>query len=192
LKILVLDGHPDPEREHLCHALADAYVTGAGEGGHDVRRLDIADMDFPLLRSEKLYKSSAPPDDIRAAQEAILWAEHLLIVYPLWLGTLPALVKGFFEQVMRPDFAFTPTDKGWPKTALDGRSVRVVITMGMPALAYRWLYGAHSLKSLERNVLKFVGLSPIHATLFGSIDSADAGKRAAWLDEMRALGRKAA
>jgi hypothetical protein len=28
--------------------------------------------------------------------------------------------------------------------------------MGMPAAVYRWFYRAHSLKSLERNILGFV------------------------------------
>lgn len=117
-----------------------------------------------------------------------MWANHLVLVYPIWLGTLPALLKGFLEQLLRPDFAFEPTDKGWPKTKLDGRSARIIVTMGMPALAYRWLYGAHSLKSLERNVLKFVGIKPIRETLFGSVENRGTAKRDAWLDEVRELG----
>ena len=62
--------------------------------------------------------------------------------------------------------------------------------MGMPALAYRWWFRAHSLKSLERNVLKFVGIKPVRDTIFGMVGEADEPKRAKWLAEMRALGEK--
>ena len=40
--------------------------------------------------------------------------------------------------------------------------------MGMPVLAYRWWFGAHSLKSLERNILKFAGIRPVKESLFGT------------------------
>ncbi len=60
--------------------------------------------------------------------------------------------------------------------------------MGMPALAYRWYFRAHSLKSLERNILKFAGIAPIRETLFGMVENADEKRRARWLDKMRALG----
>jgi hypothetical protein len=62
--------------------------------------------------------------------------------------------------------------------------------MGMPALAYRWYFHAHSLKSLERNILRFSGIGPIRDTLIGSVE-ADAAVRQAWLRKMRSLGRAA-
>lgn len=192
LKILVIDGHPDSDPKRLCHALAAAYVTGAGDGGHDVKRIDVASLDFPLLRSAQEFNESTPPPVIRDAQDAVLWADHLVLIYPLWLGTQPALLKGFLEQLFRPVFAFEPGGKGWPRSKLKGRSARVIVTMGMPAFAYRWIYGAHSLKSLERNILKFVGFAPIRETLFGAVEAAGAAKREKWLNKMRGLGRDGA
>jgi len=60
------------------------------------------------------------------------------------------------EQVARPGFAFgTAKGKGLPPKLLKGRSARVIVTMGMPALFYRWYYRAHSVKNLERNILAF-------------------------------------
>ena len=130
--------------------------------------------------------------DIEQAQQDIAWAEHLVIIYPLWLGTVPALLKGFIEQAMRPGFALREKEGGeeWPKPRLAGRSARIVVTMGMPAFFYRWFFGAHSLKSLERNILKFVGIKPIRETLIGMVETKDEAKRGAWLAKMEALGRK--
>ena len=75
--------------------------------------------------------------------------------------------------------------------ASEGRSARIVVTMGMPALAYRWYFGAHSLKSLERNILSFCGIRPIRENLFGMVEAAGDAKRRQWLELMRGHGRGA-
>ena len=188
--IVIIQGHPDPEGKHYGHALAQAYREGAEAAGHEVQLVEVAKLDFPLLRSQQDFDHGSPPDSIRPAQEAIAWAEHLAIFYPLWLGTLPALLKGFLEQVLRPDFAFTKTAPGIPaKKRLTGRSARVVVTMGMPAFAYRWFYRAHSLKNLERNVLMFCGIAPVRSSLIGMVEAGDGRRRAKWLMKMHALGK---
>jgi putative NADPH-quinone reductase len=190
-KIVLIDGHPDPDSAHLDHALAKAYAKGAAAGGHEVRRVRVADLDFPLLRRKQEFDDGNPPADIAAAQRDIGWADHLVLIYPLWLGTLPALTKGFLEQVLRPDFAFD-LEKGPRGGKLTGKSARVVVTMGMPALAYRWFYRAHSLKNLERNILKFAGIKPVRTTLFGGVESASNDKRTGWLQAMEKLGKDGA
>lgn len=117
-------------------------------------------------------------------------SDHLVIIYPLWLGTLPAVLKAFLEQVFRYDFAFEPAAKGKFLKKLTGRSARVVITMGMPALAYRFFFGAHSLKSLERNILRFAGIAPVRESLFGMVENVNDATRRKWLKQMQALGAR--
>ena len=143
-----------------------------------------------MLRSADEWTHGDTPSGLLEAQATIDWAEHLVIVYPLWLGTMPALFKAFLEQVMRPGFAVGSQKEGmsW-RTALRGRSARVVVTMGMPAFVYRWWFGAHSLKSLERNILKFVGIRPVRETLFGMVENASEAKRRRWLEKMSELVR---
>jgi putative NADPH-quinone reductase len=103
---------------------------------------------------------------------------------------MPALLKGFLEQVARPGFAFHK-DGGIPfaNKALTGRSARVVVTMGMPAMVYRWYFRAHSVKSLERNILGFVGIAPVHETLIGQVGNLNEADGKKWLDKLQALGR---
>ena len=146
MRIFVLNGHPDPAPERLCHALAAAYAEGAEAGGNEVRSLAVGQMEIPLLHSEADFHEGALPPAAIQTQEAIDWAEHMVLVYPLWLGTMPAALKALLEQTLRPNFAMEYTGR-WPAGRLKGRSARVVVTMGMPALAYRWYYGAHSLKA---------------------------------------------
>ncbi|MEX3008619.1 NAD(P)H-dependent oxidoreductase [Hoeflea sp. TYP-13] len=191
-KIAIIQGHPDPGGNRLCHALGHAYAEGAREAGHDVTAIEIGKLEFPLLRSQDDWhagESSTPPG-LLDAQQACLSADHFVFIYPLWLGTMPALLKGFLEQVFRPGIALSYGD-GFPKALLKGKSARIVITMGMPALAYRYYFMAHSLKNLQRNILGFVGIKPIRSILFGMVEQASDKKRQSWLDKMRALGREA-
>jgi putative NADPH-quinone reductase len=189
-KITILQGHPDPSMDHYCHAIADAYAAAAMAAGHTVRRIDIAALDFPLLTSKLDFYEGTTPDELLDAQAAIGWAEHVVLVFPLWLGGMPAIVKGFLEQVLRPGFAIDRVDGGktWTQR-LRGRSARIVVTMGMPAFVYRWFFGAHSLRSLRRSILGFCGFSPVRTTMIGNIENCDDATRRAWLATIGRLGR---
>ncbi|MBL8206634.1 MAG: NAD(P)H-dependent oxidoreductase [Blastocatellia bacterium] len=71
-------------------------------------------------------------------------------------------VKAFWEQVFRPEFSSSASETGKSgKQLLKDKTVRIVVTMGMPAFFYRWYFLAHSLRSRECNILKFCGISPI-------------------------------
>ena len=189
-RILIIQGHPDASQPHLCHALADSYNTGAQSAGHSVKHVNVAELDFPLLRSQKDFETGSVPTSLKPVQNELLWAEHLVIFFPLWAGDMPALLKGFFEQVMRPSFSGEHSSF-FDKKVLSGRSARVVVTMGMPAIIYRWYFRAHSIKSLERNLLGIVGIAPVHETLIGltgNIKPVDVTK---WLAKLKCLGEKA-
>ncbi len=188
-RILIIQGHPDARARHFGHALADEYAKGAEDGGHELRRIEVAALDVPLLRTKEEFEHGTPPQAIQTAQEDVKWADHLLILYPLWLGSMPALLKAFFEHLFRPGFGFEYDPGGrLPKKKLIGKSARIVVTMGMPAFVYRWVFFAHSLKSLKRNILGFTGIKPIRSTLIGNIEGMTDKQRMGWLDEMRGLG----
>jgi putative NADPH-quinone reductase len=189
-RILIIEGHPDSGRERFLRALVGAYRDAAEAAGHAVHTINVATLDFPLLRSARDFQDGKAPAAIAAAQQEVLWAEHLAIFYPLWLGSMPSLTKAFFEQCLRPGFAFgAARGRGLPQQLLKGRSARVVVTMGMPAFFYRWFYRAHSLKSFERNILHFCGIRPVRATVIGMVESKTVRTRA--LKAMRAHGAAA-
>ncbi len=187
--IVIIQGHPDPQGGHLDHALAAAYRDAAQAAGHRVSVIDVATLDFPLLRSQADWNTGETPPAILDAQAQIKAADHLVIVYPLWLGSLPALLKGFLEQLFRPGFAIDPSaGAGMWKQRLQGKSARIIVTMGMPAPVYRWYFRAHSLKSLQRNVLRFCGIAPVRSTLIGMVENASPKRREGWMRTVRALG----
>ena len=191
-RILILQGHPDAATRHFCHALAESYADAARAAGHEVRVLEIASIAFPLLKSKAEWDDGAVPSSLKPAQQDIQWAQHLVIIYPLWLGGMPAVLKGFLEQVARPDFAVSrAVPNAMPRKLLKDRSARIVVTMGMPALVYRWYFGGHSLKALKRNILGFAGVAPIRETLIGSVESMKQAQRLNWLGGLTRMGSAA-
>ena len=78
-RITIIYGHPDPARSRFVHALADAYAEGASTR-HQLRRITLAELDFPLLRTAEDWQHGTPPPAIAEAQGDILWAEHLVFL----------------------------------------------------------------------------------------------------------------
>jgi len=190
--ILIIQGHPDKEQVHFGHALGQAYQEGADSAGFHTRQVTIATAEFPLLNTKFEFDHGQVPAAIKKAQDDILWADHIVIIYPLWLGAMPARLKGFFEQVFRPGFAMSEPESGhlWKKL-LKGKSARIIVTMGMPAFFYRWFFGGHSLKNLQRNILSFSGIKPIKATMIGMVDEGKEKELKVWLSRVKLLGEKA-
>lgn len=186
--ILIIQGHPDAKKLHFCHAIANAYKNGARNSSYQVKLISVAQLDYPIIHTQDEFEKGELTEDIRIAQREIRWADHLVIIYPLWLGTMPALLKGFFEQTFRYGFAMSKESKKMPKKLLKGKSARIIVTMGMPAVLYRWFYKAHSLKSLQRNILGLSGIKPIRHSLIGMVDVSN-DKRMKWLKKIQALGR---
>ena len=117
-------------------------------------------FEFPLLRTQSDFETGGLPPGLVQAGEDLRWAQHWVFLFPLWHGTMPALLKGFLEHIFRPGFAMEYKKNGFPKRLLAGRSARIVVTMGMPVLLYRWYFGAYGLRSFERSMLSFAGIRP--------------------------------
>ena len=186
--VCIIQGHPDGGGKHLCHAIGDVYADGAKLTGTRVRRIDLGQIDVPMLRNPAEF-GSAPSPAIVSSQKAIAASRHLVVIYPLWLGTMPAVVKAFFEQLSRNNFAIAADEKGgWPRQMLKGKSARVIVTMGMPATAYKLFFGAHSVRGFESSILGMAGIKPIRETLIGGVGALNRNKAEAMLARIRKLG----
>jgi putative NADPH-quinone reductase len=192
-RILIINGHPDPRPERYCVAIAEACAEGARAAGHSVKTIAVAAFEFDPLRYWEDWKTGKAPAPLEAAQEKIGWADHIIFIYPLWLGCMPALTKAFLEQTLRPGFAvpYDYAEKLFPGL-LKGKSARVIVTMGMPAFIYRWFFFAHSTKLLRRNIFNFCGIAPVRETIIGNIMGIDDAKRRAWLQHVSEQAAKAA
>lgn len=189
-KVAIVVGHA--RRDTFCEALGRAYQEGADAAGHETRLFVLSKMSFDPILHEGFSQAQPLEPDLQRAQDAIGWAEHMVVVFPLWYGTLPAILKGFIERVLQRGFAIEPVAgvRGY-RPLLTGKSARVIMTMGMPALVYRWYFGGHALKMLRRNILGFVGMAPVRSTLIGGVETVSQDRRRRWIADIAALGRTA-
>jgi putative NADPH-quinone reductase len=191
-KILIIQGHPDNSEQHYCHVLAEKYSSAANSAGHKVKQVIVADLALPILTSKKDFDAGEPIESVKSVQEDILWADHLVVIYPIWLGDMPAQLKGFFEQVFRPNFAFSEASPGADyKKLMSGKSARIFVTMGMPAIVYRWFYKAHAVKVMKRNILSFCGFKPVRFKLIGRAHAGNEAQLHVELGKAAHLGRLA-
>lgn len=170
--IFILFGGTD--KDSFCGSVADAYEAGARGAGHMVKRINVGEISFdPILyKGYKVIQTLEP--DLQLVQTYMKWADHVVVVYPNWWGTMPAILKGLFDRMFLPGFAFRFQKEGllkgigWEKL-LSGRSASVFITMNVYPLLAWILYGDNS-NEIRRNILKFAGFSPVRLMKVGPVE----------------------
>jgi NAD(P)H dehydrogenase (quinone) len=186
-RVLVILGHPTTDS--LCGALASSYTAAAERAGHDVRRLNLAELSFdPLLRHGYAEPQELEPDLVNA-QRQLKWAEHIVFVYPMWWGSMPALLKGFIDRTFLPGFAFKYHKRSplWSRL-LVGRTAELLITMDTPPLFNRLVNRSPGERLMKRSVIQFTGLKSTRATSFGKVRGASDAKRSKWIAKAAKLG----
>lgn len=184
--ILVILGHPS--NTSYSAALAEAYVQGAKTAGHTVRVLRLADLNFdPILHGSNPHHQPLEPD-LLAAQTSIAWAQHIAWVFPVWWGTIPALLKGFLDRTLTSGWAYK-FNKGssLPVPLLTGRSAHLLVPLDTPPWYYRWVYRMPVIHQMKRTTLEFCGVRPVKTHMFGPVISATPAQRCAWLQQAHAL-----
>ncbi|WP_305856398.1 NAD(P)H-dependent oxidoreductase [Balneatrix alpica] len=188
-KILLLNGNP--KSASFASLLSDTYHIEAREQA-EVRRFNLTEMDFnPSL--EQGYDAIQPLEPcLLQWQQALQWADHLVIITPIWWGGLPAKLKGLLDRTLLPGFAFQyDGNSAVPTPLLGGKSARLLLTMDAPA-DYAAEQAAPVLAQLDRFSLQFCGIGPAEVNLFGSVILSDETQRQQWLAEVQALGRAGA
>jgi len=185
-KIIVILGHPARARKSFCEALAESYIEGAKEVGHTIDFIKISDLSFDPILHEGYKGEQAAEPDILDARSKMLEADHFVIVYPLWQFSVPALLKGFCERTLTLGFAYDLQGKN-PVLPLQGKSVRLIQTMGMPGFAYRWIFREYGEKTFKA-MLRFIGMKPVRVTYCGLAESLDESRRSRYLMDVKRLG----
>ncbi|KQQ93882.1 hypothetical protein ASF62_06765 [Leifsonia sp. Leaf325] len=190
---LIVIGHPIADSFN--HAVAAAYADAARESG-EVRVLDLADLDFELSPDDRDSLRTGREGEVdhldagtRHAIELVRWADHLVFVYPQWWGTYPAVFKAFIDRVFVSGFAFRYGSGHRSEPLLGGRTARVVMTMDSPTAWNRLVYRNASETSLIRATLRYCGIRTVGVTRFAAVRFSTEERRAAWLDQARAIAQ---
>jgi NAD(P)H dehydrogenase (quinone) len=190
-KILIINGHPDIESFNF--AISEAYKKGAEKSGAEIKELIIRDLNFnPNLQFGYRKRTDLEPDLIDA-QEKITWANHIVWIYPVWWGSLPAILKGFIDRTFLPGFAFQKRENSvWWDKLLTGKSARIISTLDQPAWYYWLIYRQPSNNAMKKLTLEFTGFSPVKVTSIGPIRLSKDSFRKNWLEKIEKLGENLA
>ena len=191
-KIVVLLGHPDTGQTHSGE-LALLYEAAAKKAGHEVKRFNLGEMHFdPILhRGYRAIQELEP--DLKNLQDAIRWADHLVIIYPNWWGTMPALLKGLFDRIWLPGFCFSYMKDNmgahfhlW-RRLMKGKSARVIVLSGSMPFTI-WLFMGDYTNEIYRNILWFAGFKT-KVTRLGPSEKAPEWKWNEWRRQIIRFGR---
>ncbi len=168
MNILVLNGNN--EQESLSSAICNAYMEGAQSAGSNVKLVNINELHFDPILHEGYHTVQELEPDLIDLQQKILWAKHLVIVYPTWWGGLPALLTGLFDRCFYSGFAYKYHDKDplWDKL-LKGRSAHLITTMDAPYIWYFFAYRSAGTHILKDAILKFCGFSPVKTSFISRV-----------------------
>ncbi|WPR75754.1 NAD(P)H-dependent oxidoreductase [Algoriphagus sp. NG3] len=187
-KILIINGHPD--KESFNYALSDAYKKGAAKAGAEIKEINIRELDFnPNLQYGYRKRTELEPD-LLEAQDKLKWADHLVWIYPVWWGSVPAMMKGFLDRVLLPSFAFNKRENSlWWDKCFTGKTARIICTMDQPTWYYRLVYGSPSHQAMKKVTMHYIGVKKVRITAIGPIRLSKEEFRAKWLKKVEKLGQ---
>lgn len=189
MKILIVNGHSD--QESFNYAILHAYKQGAIRSGAAIQEINIRALNFNVNLQYGYRKRTELEPDLLDAQEKIKWADHLVWIYPVWWGSVPAIMKGFLDRVLLPSFAFKKREGSvWWDKYLKGKSARIICTLDQPDWYYRLIYGSPSHYAMKKLTLEFVGIKPVKITSIGPLRLSKERFREKWLKTIEKLGEK--
>ena len=188
-RVLIILGHPSTDS--FCGAIATCYFEAATQAGREVRIVQLGALNFDPVLHEGYNQIQTLEQDLLDAQADIMWAEHLVFVFPLWWGGVPALLKGFIDRTFLPGFAFKYRQgKVFPDKLLKGRTAHLLVAMDTAPWYYKWVYWMPGLHQMRKHTLAFCGIKPLTTLMFGPVLTSTTTQRQRWLQQAMALARR--
>ncbi|NNN31036.1 NAD(P)H-dependent oxidoreductase [Streptomyces sp. S3(2020)] len=182
-KILIVSAHPDPRS--LNSALTTFAADHLREAGHDVRLSDLYAMkwkptvdtdDYPahdpdhrlhiMRTSEQATLEGHLSPDVAAEQDKIRWSDAVVLQFPMWWFSAPAILKGWIDRVFTSGFAYGPqVPPPYGESALTGRRALLSVTLGARETSFsdRGIHGRLTdvLHPLQHGLFWFTGMTPL-------------------------------
>lgn len=187
--ILIINGHPNAESFNT--ALVESYKKGALKSGAKISEINIRDLKFnPNLEHGYSQRMELEPDLLEAWKK-MNDANHLVFVFPMWWGFTPAMLKGFFDRILLPGFAFKYRENSnlWDKL-LKGKTAHIICTTDYPIFYYKWILREPGIKTIRKMILGFCGIKTTKTTYIGPVRNSSIEYRISALQKTEGLGLK--
>lgn len=190
MHITVIEGHPFAHS--FGRALCDAYIEGALSAGHDVRKLDIRDLQIPSRHRYGLlpHLSYNPEQDL--IRDCIAWSDHLVVVNPIWLGPHNYGLKSFFERNILTTLSHYEQSLSYDPTELPtARSARLVLAGDDRTVKHRSLHRQLSISLMQNLCLSYCGSQHFDVTSINRVQKLSPEERSSILQQITKLGTEA-
>ena len=162
-RTLLIIGHPKPGS--LSHQLAEIL-----QEKDNTKTIDLAQIKFdPILHGGYSKKQELEPDLIDA-QEKIKWANHIILLFPIWWGSMPAILKGFFDRTFLPGFAFKKKPSGKYEKLLKGKTSHLIVTSGGSEFLYKYTPAKLVVSLIKKVILGFCGIKVKKIFILGNAE----------------------
>ena len=186
--IVIINGHPN--KESYNHSLAASFKKGALQSGAEVKEIIVHDLNFNPVLNFGYQKRTELEPDLLEAWEKIQWAEHIVVVMPIWWGGMPGGLKSFFDRLFLPGMAFKYRENSpfWDKL-LTGKTAEIIVTMDTPAWYFWLIYSNSGINQLKKNILEFCGIKVKRVTKISPIRNSTLEFRQNWLQKIEEKGK---
>lgn len=186
----VLIINANPKSKSFCRKLSDTYALEAQQN-NEVKTIHIGELNFNINLNEGYDEIMPLEDDLIHFQQQLSWANHIVIISPVWWGSMPAKFKGLIDRTFLSGFAFKYEEgKMIPKKLLTGKTSELIVTLDTPPLWYKWVQGNVIYHQLKKTILEFSGIKHTSTQYFGPVISAKEKHVNNWLMRTRRLGAK--
>ena len=194
MKTLIVFYHP--YEGSYCNAILNAVKSGLVKSAQPHKVINLGKEDFdPVMRAKDLgaFVNMGRGDESAAEyldtmvlryKKKLEWAERLVMIFPIWWMTMPAMMKGFVDKVIFPGIAYDMVD-GSLKTRLHSlKQVTVITTMNTPADIYRERFDNSLEGSLIKGTFNQIGIHDVEWISINQVKQGGREKREKWLAEL--------
>lgn len=187
-KIVVINAHPSSTSFN--QALMQAYIE-AVPSDLQVEVIEIGKLHFDSNLKYGYEQRMELEPDLQAAWSKIMSADHLVWIFPVWWGGLPAVAKGFIDRLFLPSQAFSYFENSNRiRGHLKRKTARIITTLDQAGWTYKWYFGEPSTRQLKDTTLKFCGVGSVKTHYLGSIRGSSLAQRQIWLGLMKELAQR--
>jgi putative NADPH-quinone reductase len=194
MKTLIIYNHP--HEGSFCSAIRDAVISGLDVGGHEYKVIDLDKDGFdPVMREKDLsafVQASRNPDKeiegldplVQVYVDKMRWAERIVMIFPIWWMTMPAMMKGFVDKVIFPGLVYKMEGGQLVSQLSRLKQVVVITTMNTPAAIYESSFNNSLEGSLIKGTFNQIGIHDIRWISLNMVKHVGDEKRWLWLDEI--------
>lgn len=197
MKTLIIFNHP--YEGSFCSAIRDAVKSGLRKGRHSCKVINLDKDRFdPVMREKDLRAFKLRGDEdltivdgvdpiVLRYKKKLVWAERIVMIFPIWWMSVPAMTKGFIDKVIFPGIAYKMEGNQLKSTLESLKQVVIISTMNTPAEVYSNEFNNSIEGSLIKGTFNKIGIHDIKWISLNMVSQSGDEKRWLWLDEIEKM-----